>query len=264
MGGAFALAIAGAVIWLAGVNPLSLAFLLFFVVLPVANALLDWPSWAISRWLGHDLHDLMSGRSRWLGRILRPLFRGAWQAASFAVHILLDLGAAVVLLVALAILLPFLIQLFNNAVLATGGEPPLALHGFLTRAVQRPWPDGAWALAMLLTTLIPTALHAGAAIAMLLLLPLQPAGWRTRLADGLAAADQDARAWAVARASWLVVLTPLVAGVLVIGLGYGLVRLLAAVWRPVAELLLEAALFGMAVADHLADALGWLPAPPGT
>ncbi len=88
--------------WLIGVNPLSLAFLLFFVALPFANALLDWPSWAISRWLGHDLHDLMNGRLRSLGRALRWLFRGSWRPVSFAVHILLDLGAAVVLLAALA------------------------------------------------------------------------------------------------------------------------------------------------------------------
>jgi hypothetical protein len=159
---------------------------------------------------------------------------------------------------------PFLIQAFNNVVLAAGGETPPALHGFLTRAVQRPWPDGFWALAMLLTTLIPTALHTGAAIVMLLLLPLQLAGWRARLAHGLAAAAKDARGWAVARASWLVVLTPVIAGVLVIGLGYGLAWLLGAVWRPVAELLLDAALYGIAQADNLTDGLGWLSVPLGT
>ena len=48
-----------------------------------------------------------------------------------------------------------------------------------------------------------------------------PAAASGRVA-GAAAADEDARGWAVARASWLVVLTPLIAGVLVIGLGYGL------------------------------------------
>jgi hypothetical protein len=204
----------------------------------------------------------MSGRLRWLGTVLRWLFRGAWRPASFVVHILLDLGAAVVLLAGLAILLPFLIQVFNDAVLAAGGAPPLALHGFLTRAVQRPWPDGAWAFAMLLTTLFPTALHAFATITMLLLLPLQPVGWRARLAAGLAARDDGVRAWAVTRASWLMVLTPLVAGVLVIALGYGLAWLLATVWHPVAQLLLDAALLGMAQADQLAAALGWLPSGP--
>ena len=108
---------------------------------------------------------------------------------------------------------------------------------------------------MLLTTLIPTALHAGAAILMLLLLPMQPLGWREWLAKGLAAQDDSARAWACTLASWLAILTPLLAGTMVIGLGYALVWLIGSVWQPVASLLLEAALFGMRRADHLAFGL---------
>jgi len=166
-------------------DPLWLACVLFFVMLPIVNALLDWPSWAVSRWLGHDLHDLMKGETRRLGRWLRRWFRAAWQPVAFVVHIGLDLVAALVTLLALAALLPFLVQLFNHLAVALGAAPPLELGGFLDDAVREPWPQGFWALSMLATTLIPTALHAGALIISLFLWLIQPAEWRRSIVAGL-------------------------------------------------------------------------------
>ena len=117
------------------IAPLRLVLLIVFI-LPIANALLDWPSWAISRWLGRDLHNSMHDRPRPLTRLLYRLFPRAWKSVSFIVHVMIDLGAAMVLLVGLAVLLAFLIEAFNDLIAATGGDPPLALHGFLTSAVQ--------------------------------------------------------------------------------------------------------------------------------
>ncbi len=198
----------------------------------------------------------MQGRPSWFGRLLHWLFHAAWKPASFVVHVLADLLAAVGLLVVLAVLLPFVIQAVNIGVVASGGDAPLELRGYLQVAAEHPWPDGAWAIAMLLTTLIPTALHAGAAIMMVLLLPLQLFGWRERLAAGLGAKNASDRAWAATRASWLVTLTPVVASALVVGIGFGLVWPIRAVCKPVAQLLLAAAEFGIASADRLALLLG--------
>jgi hypothetical protein len=64
-------------------------------------------------------------------------------------------------------------------------------------------------------------------------------------------------AWAATRASWLVILTPLVAGILVCVLGWGIVRLID-LFKPVAHLLLWAAWHGIALADQLARSLGWI------
>jgi hypothetical protein len=228
--------------------PLWLTFAVFFLILPLWNALLDWPSWAMSRWLGHDLHDLMQGERRRLGTLLQRIFRRAWQPAAFVLHIALDLAAAMVLLLALAALLPFVVQLFN--LLAT---PALALDGFLAAARDRPWPNAIWPVAMLLTTLIPTALHAGAVIIGLFLWLIQPTEWRRDIVAGLRS-DGAALAWAATRASWLLILTPLAAGLLVVLLAFGLVRLIGLI-EPVGLLLLDAAHFGIAAADLLADPL---------
>ena len=192
-------------------DPIWLAWVLFFLILPIANALLDWPSWAVSRWLGHDLHDLMRGETRRLGRWLRRLFRAAWQPVAFAVHIGLDLVAALVTLLALAALLPFLVQLFNHFAVARGVAAPLELGGFLDDAVMEPWPKGFWPLSMLATTLIPTALHAGALLISVFLWLIQPAEWRQSIVAGLQS-DGATLAWAAARASGLVILTPIVCG----------------------------------------------------
>lgn len=241
-----------------GQNEMSLAFALFFCLLPVANALLDWWSWAVSRWLGRDLHDLMSGRKRRLGSWLRRLFGRATMPAAFAVHVAADVLAAAAFLVGLAILLPFLVQLFNAGMVCLGEPGPIELRDYLQAVVANPWPDGAWALSMLLTTLIPTFLHAIVALITLFMWLIQPTHWRRAIVDGLSAEDLEARRWAILKATWLVILTPIVAGVVVVTAGYVLWQAVDLVGRPVAGWLHEAALLGIDLANGLARALGLL------
>lgn len=150
----------------------------------------------------------------------------------------------------LAAVLPFVIQLFNAGVVWGGQEAPLALGGFLERAAERPWSDGFWPLSMLLTTLFPTALHAGALIVTLFLWLIQPAAWRRSIVDGLASDDEKDLAWAAFRAGWLVVLTPIGAGALVLLIGYGILQLIGLI-EPVGLLLLDAARLGIDLADVL-------------
>ena len=95
----------------------------------------------------------------------------------------------------------------------------------------------------------PDGLHAGALIISLFLWLIQPAEWRRSIVAGLQS-DGATLAWAAARASWLVILTPIVAGALVVCLGWGLVRLIGLV-EPVGRLLLDAAHLGIAGADWL-------------
>jgi hypothetical protein len=54
-----------------------------------------------------------------------------------------------------------------------------------------------------------------------------------------------------------VILTPIGAGLLVCVPGWGIVRLIGLV-RPIAHLLLAAAWIGIALADDVAVALGWI------
>jgi hypothetical protein len=78
---------------------------------------------------------------------------------------------------------------------------------------------------------------------------IQPADWRRSIVARLRS-DGTVLAWAATRASWLVILTPIAAGLLVVLLGWGLARLVGLV-EPVGLLLLDAAHLGMAAADRL-------------
>jgi hypothetical protein len=82
-GALYAILIGGMVLVFGGrtASNASVPLLLFFVILPIANALLDWPSWWVSRRLGQDLLTIVSGnqtsganpagvRTRaWIGRL---------------------------------------------------------------------------------------------------------------------------------------------------------------------------------------------------
>ncbi len=158
----------------------------------------------------------------------------------------------------LAVLLPFLIELFNLWSEAHGQPRPLALRSFLAEAVARPWPYGLWVLAMLLSTLFPTLLHAMALVARPVMLWLRKTEAREQIAAGLIL-DQPSPA-AIRSAAWHMTWTWLIAIIAPLLVLAGLVLAIGAIWRPVGDLLLGAALDGMGLALHLALALGW-PVP---
>ena len=234
----------------------DISLLLFFVALPIANALLDWPSWWVSRWLGQHLLKIVS----------RKAASSANPGGSFACSDRRGFArprpdrprSAVLCLWGLAVLLPFLIELFNLWSAAHGNPKPLALRPFLNQAVQQPWPNGMWVLAMLLSTLVPTLLHAMALVASPVMVWLGSSDRREQIAVGLTAKKPDARgdpgaAWHMTW-TWLIGIT---APLLMLA---AFVWLIGVFWRPVGDLLLGAALDGMGWALSLALALGW-PVP---
>ncbi len=141
-------------------------FLLFFLLLPILNAVLDWLSLGITRGL------LQAVRSRYHSDYTALL----WVA--------LDLFIAVVLLFAISIVMVFAIALVNKV-----ASPNLVFDLYETfKGIQHsietsiPAPQYYWIYAMFLSTLIPTFLHfaiAGGATALWF-----PKQWRQRLVKG--------------------------------------------------------------------------------
>jgi hypothetical protein len=127
-------------------DPGDAAFFLFWVALPVANAVWDYASWWISRGLGADLVTQIRSGSRSIGR---KAWTGLWHSA-------LDLGAALVLLAALAWTLPNVVEWFL---------PVFADEAQWCAMAREPFGEGLWVTSMLLSTLVPTALHLAAVIA---------------------------------------------------------------------------------------------------
>jgi len=226
-------------------DPRVVAVLLFFFALPVINALLDCPSWWVSRALGRHL----------LGTLDNAAGRGR-KTLVLAVHMAADLIAAVALLYLLAMALPFMIELFNLACRGFGLQEPLQLRSFLAQAVQRPWPNGIWVLVMLLSTLVPTALHAMVPVASPLMVWLGSDRKRQAIAAGLRA--NHPQPWAIRKASWHLVWTCVIGIAAPLALAATFVVAIGEIWRPVGDMLLGAANRGMAGAFHVANALGWI------
>jgi hypothetical protein len=120
-------------------------------------------------------------------------------------HMAADLLAAVGLLYLLAMALPFVIELFNLGCRGAGLQEPLQLRTFLALAVQRPWPNGIRVVVMLVSTLVPTALHAMVLVASPLMVWLGSDQKRQAIAAGLRASEPEA--WAIRKASWHLVWT---------------------------------------------------------
>jgi hypothetical protein len=127
----------------------SLFFLLFFLILPLANGFFDWLSWWATRALGRRLLDLLDqGES------------GGQRALAILGHGLADLLAAVALLLLMAYALAFGFEGYNELGKFQRGQPVLpGLAGLIDAAAADPRTTGFWLAAMLFTTLLPTFLH---------------------------------------------------------------------------------------------------------
>jgi hypothetical protein len=189
---------------------------LFWVFLPLANALLDWLSWAISRALGREI-----------------LRRQSW--ATVLKHGLLDAVLAVVLLVLLAMLLAAGIEAVNLWFAGQGSKPPVDAARLLDGARDQPFgPGGLWVTMMLVSTLIPTLLHVFS-LCLALLTRLTPDVLRQWMLAILEAPDPD-----LADLTSLALLRMMawpVAIVAVLVLVKGLLDALASAALPMSELL---------------------------
>jgi len=122
------------------------AALLLFFVLPLVNALFDWPSWAASRWLVRRLG----------ADACNPILWRRWMLLTG--HILLDVALALLALFGLALIL---------SVFFSGEEWNAARNTpFLV--------EGSTLSIMLLSTLVPTTLHLFCAV--FALFPALPLG----------------------------------------------------------------------------------------
>ena len=137
-------AIAGAIVGASAIsiahtdNPESMVLFLFISSLPLLNALFDFISWLVSRWL--------------LGYI-------ASEKARFMVvfcHGLLDLFLALVFLVLLALSLGFMIE---SVTLYTGHDGKFDWRAHVNEAVDDPLGAGMLVTLMLGSTLLPTIAH---------------------------------------------------------------------------------------------------------
>lgn len=111
------------------------------------------------------------------GSRLRQVWALLWHGA-------VDLAAAAVFLVLLAMLLPRAVGLFIDGAGLVVSLPAVSLKDYLCAAAEEPLGAGFWATAMLLSTLLPTALHLMSLIASPLAWLARPQGaaWRERAA----------------------------------------------------------------------------------
>ncbi len=166
------------------------ALMVFFFVLPVVNGLWDWLSWLITRGLGRRLLASFGG-SGGLGQ----------RVAAVVGHGVLDLVLAVALLAAMAFFLAFGFEAYNRIAIIQRGQdlPVFDLGPFLANAADHPWTDGLWLTVMLISTLVPTALHVVALLASPIALVTLPT--EKRLAAGRRARDVRCAARAAPAAS---------------------------------------------------------------
>ncbi len=135
---------------------------IFFVLLPILNALYDWLSLGLTRYM---------------------LRRSLDEGRNFFLYALIDLAAAVILLALLSLTIVAAIAGLNA--IAPTDKPPIDLAGILSMLRSDPGnPALWWIYAMIFSTLLPTFFHAGVALTSLPMLRFMPR-WRKRIAQRL-------------------------------------------------------------------------------
>ena len=114
--------------------------LLFFAILPTLNAMMDWASWAITRF-----HISFIERAS-------PGLQGALIVAVFLTA---EVIASVVFVALLAVLLPTGLEL-ADLLLSVFGRESFDWRAAATQAMRSPWQEGLFVTGMLLTPLVPT------------------------------------------------------------------------------------------------------------
>jgi hypothetical protein len=117
--------------------------ILFFVLLPMLNALLDWLSWIVTRFFLRRVAQVT------------PTLSGV---GLLVLELSADLAAAMVLFLGLVVLLPNGIEVIN-AVLSVTGRAAFDWRDIVLRANEAPLSEGLFVIGMLITTLAPTFVH---------------------------------------------------------------------------------------------------------
>ncbi|HZV20930.1 MAG TPA: hypothetical protein VE986_05220, partial [Hyphomicrobiales bacterium] len=128
---------------LAFASEFAFLLFLFFILLPVVNASIDWLSWGATRFFAKIAEaaepDLL-GELQVLGAILGTFASGA------------------LLMIALTALLPNVLEVLNQ-VFALAKLPPFDWQALLAKAVHAPWTDGLFLTGMLMTAIVPASAH---------------------------------------------------------------------------------------------------------
>ncbi|MGF1477304.1 MAG: hypothetical protein ACFB6S_17300, partial [Geminicoccaceae bacterium] len=162
--GFVAFSFAGVVVFAFAGDPAGIFFVVFWTLLPALNALLDWLSWSVTRRLMQRAQD----------------HGDAGSLNLLAVDLVFDAVAAGVLLVALAFILVFGIEL-ANLTFGLEGEGRIDWQGQLALARDAPFGAGLLVTMMLFTTLVPTVMHLGLGLYGLIGL----AAWQRARINGL-------------------------------------------------------------------------------
>jgi len=128
---------------LAFAGKFAFLLLLFFVLLPMVNALLDWLSWIVTRFFLRRVAQVT------------PTWRGA---GLLVLELSADLAAAIVLFLGLVVLLPNGIEIING-ILSLTGRAAFDWQDIVLRANEAPLSEGLFVIGMLITTLVPTFIH---------------------------------------------------------------------------------------------------------
>ncbi len=151
---AIAFALAGAVLFaiviailggaaLAFASQFAFLLFLFFVLLPVVNASMDWLSWGATRFFIRQTESVdfgFMGKLKAFGAIIATFVSGA------------------MLMIALTALLPNALEGLN-LLFGLADLPPFNWRALAMKAVQAPWTDGLFVTGMLMTTLVPASAH---------------------------------------------------------------------------------------------------------
>ena len=157
---AIAFALAGGVLFsvaiaiLAGValafaSDFTMLLFLFFVLLPVVNASVDWLSWGATRYLLERTEDAGTD------------VQGGLKAAGATLG---TFASGAVLMVLLSALLPNALEILNT-LFGFAKLPPFDWQAMAKRAVGAPWTDGLFVTGMLMTPLVPASSHLAVGLA---------------------------------------------------------------------------------------------------
>lgn len=114
--------------------------LLFFVLLPILNAIMDWLSWGVTRFNVSFL-DIAS-----------PSVAGAFF---MGLMLAVNVAASIVFVIGLAVLLPMGLEL-SDLLLSVFGRQSFDWRDAADQALKAPWTEGLFVTGMLLTPLIPS------------------------------------------------------------------------------------------------------------
>lgn len=150
--GVFGVVVGVGVLLVRGLGNESIVFAIFYILLPIVNALFDYLSWIATRYFLRkaEIADRHHGKTFFLSG-----------------HIIADAFIAFMCLFGLAFVSGLTLETASLAIEYLG-LPPLRWQDMMVQAINAPFPSGLLMIGMLLTTLAPTLLHLVAGLAAIL------------------------------------------------------------------------------------------------